>query len=86
MELGGGGGGGYKQGFAAERKERKGAVALSVRVLYTLTCAHIHSHMHSVSSVSLSERVSQWMVVCGVCVCGEPMLERACHHPSSLSL
>lgn len=78
--------GGYKQGFAAERKERKGAVALSVRGLYTLACARTHTltHTRSVSSASLSERVSQWMVVCGVCVCGEPMLDRARHHPSPL--
>lgn len=59
-----------KQGFAAEGKERKGAVALSNRVLHN---SHAHILTNSVSSVSLSKRVSQpvsRLFVC-VCVCGD---------------
>ena len=66
------------------KKERGQWHSVSEHYTHSHAHAHIHSHNHSVSSASLFERVSQWMVVCGVCVCGEPMLERARHHPLSL--
>lgn len=61
--------GGYKQGFAAERKERKGAVALSVRGLYTLSCARTHTLTHTLSFLCVSFRTCQSVDGCVWCVC-----------------
>lgn len=83
--MGGGGGGGdcCKQGFAAEGKERKGAVALSDRVLYTLTCAHTHSLFPLCLSPNVS--VNQSVDYFCVCVCWGGDVEKS-SKPSFISM
>jgi len=79
-----------KQGFAAEGRERKGAVALSDRVLCTHTHTHTHTNTHTHTLVPLhlhSKRVSQpgQLIICVcVCVCGGDVQEST--KPSSTSM
>lgn len=73
-----------KQGFAAEWTERKGAVALSSRVLYTLTCARTCTHTLFPLCLFPNVSVNQSVDYLCLCVCSVGTLTRARNHPSSL--
>lgn len=73
-----------KQGFAAMWTERKGAVALSSRVLYTLTCARTCTHTLFPLCLSPNVSVNQSVDYLCLCVCSVGTLTRARNHPSSL--
>lgn len=59
---------GLQTGICSREERKKGGSGTQCQsVIHTHMRAHTYTH--TLFPVSLSERVSQWMVVCGVCVC-----------------